>query len=222
MAPHFSQWVHAHYPSHVIFAVVWLLVIIFIWNGESLGVSASFELRPTMRVSFKPARVRPGVSVSTQMTEFLKNGHMIWLGNNADTTQRERIRRWGGGNRVGECRRTRQGSVSSAEQEHPLSKAIKRRRARSNEVTEWIGGRHATVSWSTDYIRANTLPSWLLKKHSLFTLIIIIIMYINFIMRSEPWALTWYIFQTFTENPFLYLGMIVNAIVYVRLRWCVC
>ena len=30
------------------------------------------------------------------------------------------------------------------------------------------------------------------------------------------------VFQTFAENPFLYLGMIVNAIVYVRLRWCVC
>ena len=29
------------------------------------------------------------------------------------------------------------------------------------------------------------------------------------------------VFQTFAENPFLYLGMIVNAIVYVRLRWCV-
>ena len=28
--------------------------------------------------------------------------------------------------------------------------------------------------------------------------------------------------RTFAENPFLYLGMIVNAIVYVRLRWCVC
>ena len=24
------------------------------------------------------------------------------------------------------------------------------------------------------------------------------------------------------ENPFLYLGTIVRAIVYVRLRWCVC
>ena len=30
------------------------------------------------------------------------------------------------------------------------------------------------------------------------------------------------VFQSFAENPFLYLGMIVNAIVYVRLRWCVC
>ena len=30
------------------------------------------------------------------------------------------------------------------------------------------------------------------------------------------------VFQTFAENPFLYPGMIVNAIVYVRRRWCVC
>ena len=30
------------------------------------------------------------------------------------------------------------------------------------------------------------------------------------------------VFQTFAENPFLYLGMIVNATVYLRLRWCVC
>ena len=30
------------------------------------------------------------------------------------------------------------------------------------------------------------------------------------------------VFQTFAENPFLYPGMIVNVIVYVRLRWCVC
>ena len=30
------------------------------------------------------------------------------------------------------------------------------------------------------------------------------------------------VFQTFVENPFLYPGMIVNAIVYVRRRWCVC
>ena len=30
------------------------------------------------------------------------------------------------------------------------------------------------------------------------------------------------VFQTFAENPFLYLGKIVNSIVYVRLRWCVC
>ena len=30
------------------------------------------------------------------------------------------------------------------------------------------------------------------------------------------------VFQTFAENPFLYLGMMVNAIVYVRLRWWVC
>ena len=30
------------------------------------------------------------------------------------------------------------------------------------------------------------------------------------------------VFQIFAENLFLYLGMIVNAIVYVRLRWCVC
>ena len=29
-------------------------------------------------------------------------------------------------------------------------------------------------------------------------------------------------FQIHAENPFLHLGMIVNAIVYVRLRWCVC
>ena len=29
------------------------------------------------------------------------------------------------------------------------------------------------------------------------------------------------VFQTFAENPFLYPGMIVNAIVYVRRRWCV-
>ena len=28
--------------------------------------------------------------------------------------------------------------------------------------------------------------------------------------------------QTFAENPFLYPGMIVKAIVYVRRRWCVC
>ena len=27
------------------------------------------------------------------------------------------------------------------------------------------------------------------------------------------------VFLTFAENPFVYLGMIVNAIVYVRLRW---
>ena len=30
------------------------------------------------------------------------------------------------------------------------------------------------------------------------------------------------VFQAFAENPFLYPGMIVNAIVYVRRRWCVC
>ena len=30
------------------------------------------------------------------------------------------------------------------------------------------------------------------------------------------------VFQTFAENPFFYPGMIVNAIVYVRRRWCVC
>ena len=30
------------------------------------------------------------------------------------------------------------------------------------------------------------------------------------------------VFQTFAENPFLYPGMIVKAIVYVRRRWCVC
>ena len=30
------------------------------------------------------------------------------------------------------------------------------------------------------------------------------------------------VFQTFAENPFLYPGVIVNAIVYVRRRWCVC
>ena len=30
------------------------------------------------------------------------------------------------------------------------------------------------------------------------------------------------VFQTCAENPFLYLGMIVSATVYVRLRWCVC
>ena len=30
------------------------------------------------------------------------------------------------------------------------------------------------------------------------------------------------VLQTFAENPFLYLRMIVNAKVYVRLRWCVC
>ena len=30
------------------------------------------------------------------------------------------------------------------------------------------------------------------------------------------------VFQTFAKNAFLYLGMIVNAIVYVRRRWCVC
>ena len=30
------------------------------------------------------------------------------------------------------------------------------------------------------------------------------------------------VFQTFAENPFLYPGMIVNAIVYVRQCWCVC
>ena len=30
------------------------------------------------------------------------------------------------------------------------------------------------------------------------------------------------VFQTFAENPFLYPGMIVNAVVYVRRRWCVC
>ena len=30
------------------------------------------------------------------------------------------------------------------------------------------------------------------------------------------------VFQTFAENPFLYLGMRVNVIVYARLRWCVC
>ena len=30
------------------------------------------------------------------------------------------------------------------------------------------------------------------------------------------------VFQTFAENPFLYPGMIVNAIVYVRRRWCMC
>ena len=30
------------------------------------------------------------------------------------------------------------------------------------------------------------------------------------------------VFQIFAENLFLYLGMIVNATVYVRLRWCVC
>ena len=29
-------------------------------------------------------------------------------------------------------------------------------------------------------------------------------------------------FQTFAENPLLYPGMIVKAIVYVRRRWCVC
>ena len=28
--------------------------------------------------------------------------------------------------------------------------------------------------------------------------------------------------KTIAENPFLYPGMIVNAIVYVRRRWCVC
>ena len=30
------------------------------------------------------------------------------------------------------------------------------------------------------------------------------------------------VFQTFAENPFLYPRMIVNAVVYVRRRWCVC
>ena len=70
------------------------------------------------------------------------------------------------------------------------------------------------------WITISCINSIIFNKNNVCTYLIQVLLYCP--PREHQGEGLHSVFQTFAENAFLYLGMIVNAIVYVRLRWCVC